>query len=207
MFRAGDTIENSVTGERVTFISTARETAGKVTIIQVTVRPGGFVAAAHIHPRQQETFRIVSGRIGVRLNGRIIERGQGEVLTIEAGVAHKFWNAANEDLVFVAEVRPSLEFESLIGTMFSLAAAGKTNRKGMPNPFRLAVIAKAHFDVVQLPIIPAWMQKTALAFGSPLGKALGYREAYGSATDAFSRGGAQELMIGALAPTLEDGVA
>ena len=35
---------------------------------------------------------------------------------------------------------------TLIETMFTLAAEGKTNRKGMPNPFRLAVIARAHFD-------------------------------------------------------------
>ena len=57
--------------------------------------------------------------------------------------------------------------------MFSLAADGKTNRKGMPNPFRLAVIANAHFDTVQLPVIPAWMQKAALAMGAPVGKAMG----------------------------------
>jgi mannose-6-phosphate isomerase-like protein (cupin superfamily) len=207
MFRAGDTIENPVTGERLTFLRTAHETAGKVTIVQVTVRPGGFVASAHVHPRQQEIFRIVSGRISAKVDGKIIERYPGEVLTIEAGVAHKFWNPGNEDLVFVAEVRPSLEFESLIETMYSLAAAGKTNRKGMPNPFRLAVIARAHFDVVQLPVIPAWVQKTALAFGSPLGKALGYGPTYASASDAFFCNGGQELMVGAVAAPREDAAA
>jgi hypothetical protein len=58
--------------------------------------------------------------------------------------------------------------------MFSLAADGKTNKKGMPNPFRLAVIANAHLDTVQLPVVPAWMQKVALAMGAPVGKAIGY---------------------------------
>jgi hypothetical protein len=62
--------------------------------------------------------------------------------------------------------------------MYSLAADGKTSKKGMPNPFRLAVIANAHFDVVQLPVIPAWMQKVALAMGAPLGRALGYAPTY-----------------------------
>ena len=50
--------------------------------------------------------------------------------------------------------------------MFSLAADGKTNRKGMPNPLRLAVIANAHFDTVRLPFPPAWMQKTGLVLGT-----------------------------------------
>jgi hypothetical protein len=62
--------------------------------------------------------------------------------------------------------------------MFALAADGKTNRKGMPNPLRLAVIAKAHFDTVRLPFPPAWMQAAGLALGSPLGRLLGYGATY-----------------------------
>jgi hypothetical protein len=78
----------------------------------------------------------------------------------------------------VCEIRPALQFESLIETMFSLAADGKTNRKGMPNPLRLAVIANAHFDTVQLPFPPAFLQRFGLALGAPLGKALGYGPVY-----------------------------
>jgi hypothetical protein len=62
--------------------------------------------------------------------------------------------------------------------MFALAADGKTNRKGMPNPLRLAVIAQAHFDTVQLPFPPAIVQRVALALGAPLGKAVGYGPVY-----------------------------
>ena len=62
--------------------------------------------------------------------------------------------------------------------MFELAADGKTNRKGMPNPLRLAVIAKAHFDTVRLPFPPDWMQAAGLAVGAPLGKLLGYEATY-----------------------------
>jgi hypothetical protein len=36
------------------------------------------------------------------------------------------------------------------------------------------VIANAHLDTVQLPVVPAWMQKVALAMGAPVGKAIGY---------------------------------
>jgi RecB family exonuclease len=73
------------------------------------------------------------------------------------------------------EVRPALEFESLIETMFTLAAEGKTNRKGMPNPLRLAVIARSHFDTVRLPFPPAWLQRAALAIGAMFGSLLRYR--------------------------------
>jgi len=39
MFRAGDTIENPITGERLTFVETASDTDGEVTVVEVTVRP------------------------------------------------------------------------------------------------------------------------------------------------------------------------
>ena len=75
-------------------------------------------------------------------------------------------------------MRPALQFESLLETMFVLAEDGKTNRKGMPNPLRLAVIAQAHFDTVRLPQPPAWLQMAGLAIGAPFGRALGYRPTY-----------------------------
>ena len=75
---------------------------------------------------------------------------------------------------FGAEVRPALKIESLIETMFTLAAEGKTNHHGLPNPLRLAVIAQAHFDTVRLPFPPAIVQRAALTAGAPLGRLLGY---------------------------------
>jgi hypothetical protein len=77
--------------------------------------------------------------------------------------------------------RIEAEFEQLIETMFSLAGDGKTSKKGMPNPLRLAVIAKHHFDDVRLPLIPHALQRAALALGAPLGRICGYEPAYGAA--------------------------
>jgi hypothetical protein len=99
-------------------------------------------------------------------------------VTVPAGTAHKFWNAGEDEAHFVCEVRPALQFEQLIETMFGLATDGKTNRKGMPNPLRLAVIARHHFDDVRLPFPPAWMQRMGLALGAPVGRVLGYQPTY-----------------------------
>jgi len=174
----GQTIENPVTGERMTFIETSASTGGEYVLIELRADPGGAVAAAHVHPSQWERFEVVSGRLGAKVGGRKVEAGPGEVVGIAPGTAHTWWNAGDDELVFRCEVRPALKFESLIETMFSLAADGKTNKKGMPNPVRLAVIANAHFDTVQLPVVPAWMQKAALSMGAPLGKAMGYGPTY-----------------------------
>jgi hypothetical protein len=80
-------------------------------------------------------------------------------------------------------VRAALSFETFLQTMYGLASDGKTNKKGLPNPFRLAVIMKEQFDLVRLPFPPAWMQRTGLAFGPPLGRLLGYEPTYVSETD------------------------
>ena len=178
MICAGDIIENPVTGERLVFRQTSRETGGEAVVFETFVQPNGFVAAAHVHPSQEERFEVPA-----RLR-RLQDRTQedhgppGHRITVPAGMPHRFWNAGDEEAHFVCEVRPALQFESLIATMFGLAADGKTNRKGMPNPLRLAVIANAHFDTVRLPFPPAILQRIALAAGAPLGQLLGYGATY-----------------------------
>jgi mannose-6-phosphate isomerase-like protein (cupin superfamily) len=178
MICTGDTIHNPVTGERVTFLATSADTDGEAVVIETVVQPHGFVAAAHVHPAQSERFAVKSGRLGVKVGGTKLTLDAGDVVTVEPGTPHRFWNAGDEPVAFVCEIRPALRFESLLETMFALAADGKTNRKGMPSPLRLAVIARAHFDTVRLPFPPAWMQKAGLALGDPLGRLLGYEPTY-----------------------------
>jgi len=178
MINPGDTLYNPVTGESMTFVMTSRQTGGEYVEIELSADPDAFVAAAHVHPAQTETFEVLEGTLTAKVDGTVHTAGAGDVLVVEAGQAHKWWNGGDSRLVFRCEIRPALQFESLIETMFSLAADGKTNKKGMPNPLRLAVVARAHLDTVVLPFPPVWMQKAGLAVGAPLGKLLGYGPTY-----------------------------
>jgi quercetin dioxygenase-like cupin family protein len=178
MIQAGDAIENPVTGERLVFRKTSHETNGEAVVLEAFVKPSGFVAAAHVHPYQEERFQVLKGTVGFRVGGKELVAGPGQRLTVPARTPHKFWNAGEDEAHFLCEVRPALQYEQLIETMFGLAADGRTNRKGMPNPLRLAVIAHAHFDDVRLPFPPEWMQRMGLAMGAPLGRLLGYEATY-----------------------------
>ena len=178
MIRAGDSIHNPVTGERIVFRQTAADTNGEAVVIETFVEPDGFVAAAHVHPSQEERFQVLRGTVGFKIGRTEQVAGPGTHVTVPPGTPHRFWNAGDDVAQFVCEIRPALQFESLLETMFSLAADGKTNRKGMPNPLRLAVIANAHFDTVRLPFPPAALQKLGLVLGSPLGRILGYGAVY-----------------------------
>jgi quercetin dioxygenase-like cupin family protein len=174
MIRPGDRLENHVTGEVLIFHRTSEQTNGESVLVETIVQPHGFVAAAHVHPNQSERFEILEGVLGLRVGDEELVARPGDVAVVAPGTPHRFWNAGDKEARFLCEVRPALQFESLIETMFTLAAEGKINRKGMPNPLRLAVIAREHFDTVRLPTPPAAIQRAALAVGAPVGKALGY---------------------------------
>jgi quercetin dioxygenase-like cupin family protein len=178
MIVAGQTVENPQTGERLVFSETAAETAGEYTRFEAFVAPGGHLPAPHVHPGQSERFEITKGTLSLRVDGRKIEARAGDVVVIEPGQAHYFANKTREEVSFKVEVRPALKIESVIETMYGLAADGKTNRWGMPNPFRLAVIARHHLDTVTLPVVPVSLQRAALAVGAPIGQALGYAATY-----------------------------
>src|SRR6478736_3392523 len=82
MIRAGDSIENPVTGERLVFRQTSNETGGEAVVIETYVQPGGFVAAAHVHPVQEERFQVLRGTVGFKVGGRKLVAGPGHRLTV-----------------------------------------------------------------------------------------------------------------------------
>jgi quercetin dioxygenase-like cupin family protein len=178
MIRAGESLVNETTGETVTFLETAAQTGGAYTLIEVEVAPGGGVPMAHVHPKQTETFEVVSGRLSMRSGGDTLVAGPGDVVHVHPGRVHRFWNETAYPVRFRCKVEPALEFERFIETMFALGADGKLNGRGMPNPLRLAAIANAHFADTRAPYIPAWVQKAGLASGALLAKALGYGPTY-----------------------------
>ena len=178
MIAAGQTVENPVTGERLTFHETARETGGEYVRFEAVVSPGGTLASAHLHPHQTERFQIVSGTLSMRVGLSRIEAQPGDVVVVEPGTPHNFRNRTDGPVTMNVEVSPALGIESVIETIYSLAADGKTNRWGMPNPFRLAVIADAYFDTVRVPLVPQWLQRAALTVGAPIGRVFGYGPTY-----------------------------
>ena len=178
MITTGQSLTNRVTGETLVFRTTSAETNGERVVVETFVEPNGAVAAAHVHPAQEERFEVLAGELEFRLGKRTLVAKPGDRVLVPAGTPHRFRNVGDETAHFVCEVTPALGFEQLIETMFSLAEDGKVSKKGMPNPFRLAVIAKHHFGDVRLPFPPAWLQRVGLALGAPLGRVLGYSPTY-----------------------------
>ena len=109
MIVAGQIIENPQTGERLVFSKTAAETGGEYTAFEAFIAPGGHLPAAHVHPSQSERFEITSGTLTLKIDGRTVEAREGDVVTIEPGQTHNFWNKTDDEVSFKVEVRPALE--------------------------------------------------------------------------------------------------
>jgi quercetin dioxygenase-like cupin family protein len=114
MISPGDTLENPVTGEVITFHRTSEQTNGEEVFIEVIVRPHGFVAAAHLHPYQTERFEVLEGKLGLRVGDEELVATPGDVAVVTPRTVHRFWNAGEKDARFTVEVRPALQFESLM---------------------------------------------------------------------------------------------
>ena len=178
MIRAGDTLVNPASGETITFVETAAETGGDYTVIECSVRPGGGVPMAHVHPNQSETFDVLAGELSLKAGRDTLVAHAGDVVTVTPGTVHRFWNSGDTIVRFRCTVTPALQFERFLETICALGADGKLNRRGMPGPLRLAVIANAHFDDSRAPYVPAWMQKAGLGLAAAIGRLAGYEPAY-----------------------------
>ena len=148
MSKAGDTIENPITGERVVVRVGTEDSGGDLLAAESYVLPGGTAVGEHVHPAIEETFEVVSGRVGFRIDGRESVARPGERLHVPAGTAHDWWNAGDGEARVVVEVRPGERFEEMALNLVGLAQDGQTDAKGMPNLLQAAIFAREFGDVL-----------------------------------------------------------
>ena len=177
----GQTIENPVSGERITFLQTARDTAGEKLEIELELSPDGHVPGAHVHPEQEERFHVLEGTMKFRMGLKRIVAGPGETVVVPAGRVHRFSNGGDVPARARVEVVPALDMEQLFETTVELAMEGNTNGKGMPKPLHLALFVRRFAREVRAPFPPAWVVRMLMAPLAALGRRRGYDERYAPA--------------------------
>jgi quercetin dioxygenase-like cupin family protein len=176
---AGSTIENPVSGERITWVTTSADSEGRLLACDLALRPKAAVAAEHRHLRQEERFTVTKGRIALAVGGRERILGPGEAATVTPGVAHRWWNADSGETVVRVELRPALETEVFFETFFGLARDGHTNAKGVPDLLHIAVAYSTLGDACpRLTRPPLAIQRLLLTPLAPVGRLLGRRAIY-----------------------------
>ena len=146
-------IYNPIQKDYVTFITTAAESKGACTIVEVELADGGGVGL-HYHKTYSETFTCIDGNVQVGLGKKIITLKPGESATAEANVNHLFRNRSGKGCKFRVELRPgSRGFEQSLQIGYGLASDGLCKPNGFPKD-RLAL---AWLFSISESNLPGWM--------------------------------------------------
>lgn len=178
MARRGEVLESPTNGQRAVFRETAEDTGGELLRLDFFVAPGGFLGSEHLHPKQEERIKILSGTLRCRVGGHERSVGAGEVIAVPRGTPHTLWNESAKEAHAVVEYRPALRMETLFETLFGLGRDGKTDEEGTPRLLQGAVMLKEYEDEYRLAQPPLLVQKAFLAVLAPAGRLLGYRARY-----------------------------
>ena len=177
MAQTGEVIENPVTHDRVIFRVTAQETNGAFVEFDDFLLAGYVSPPEHVHPRQQERFEVMSGSLGIRINGREQVLHASASVAVPPGTPHTIWNAGEGETQLRVTFQPALQTEAFFETMFALARDGKTDRQGKPSILQFAAGASEYGMYPIRP--PISLQKALFAVLGPLARVLGYRPHYG----------------------------
>jgi quercetin dioxygenase-like cupin family protein len=179
MARTGESIENTVTGERIVWVQTAADTAGESLCFDLYLIAGAAVSAEHRHLRQTEHFVVLGGSLRVTVNGRQDDLGAGDETTIEAGTPHRWVNVSNAETQVRVTLSPALDTETFFETLFGLARDGKANRKGLPGLAQIALAYRTLGDSCpRVTRPPVGVQDAVFAVAAPVGRMLGKRGVY-----------------------------
>lgn len=170
-------IENPVIGDKGRILITSEDSNGEFVRAELWCKPGAQGTPLHYHPLQSEYFEVVKGKLGVHHNGEDVVLLPGQKVTIEKNTIHRFWNASqDEEVLVILELRPALNFEFAIETIYSLAMQKKANKDGMPrNPLQLAAILHDNPGELYLMNPPVFVQKFMEKVVGRFAKFLGYK--------------------------------
>ena len=172
MPRAGDIIENPVTGETITFIRTSEDTGGAQLEIELLLRPDAFLPAAHVHPAQEEAFTVLEGAVRFTSSADVDVVRAGGTLLVPSGQPHSWGPDGDAGARVRVVFSPPGSTAHFFDTYFALAREGKVNHKGLANPIRMAQLART-YDVY-LAAVPVAVQRPVSAALDLVGRLLGY---------------------------------
>ena len=176
--KTSKTIRNPAIGYRNTFLQTDVETNGELLQIMYAVETPESkpVIPPHIHLQCEERFEVMQGHLGVILDGERQQLGLGEQVLIPPGTPHTFWNAGEDELRFITDVRPPGQLQTYWETVFGLAEDGKVGKNGLPNLLQLAVVAPLADSYASN--VPIRVTKFIIKLLGGIGCLLGYKESY-----------------------------
>lgn len=173
----GQTIINRITGEKIKWLETSRDTNGEYLYMSFEIAPNGSVPVRHVHPNQNEHFEVESGTLRLEINGETKYLNTGQTFLVPKGCPHQWWNeSAEKPLKMKIKLEPALKSETFFEQFFGLANDGKTHVNGSPN--FMQVMAMSNEYEIYLASPPVIVQKITAAILGNAAKVFGYKKFY-----------------------------
>jgi quercetin dioxygenase-like cupin family protein len=124
------------TRDPVTGVRYAFEPQGDSLIVYTWLEPGGGLPA-HYHPRQEEVWSVLEGRVEFLLGSekRVIGPEDGEMV-VAPGVAHGVWSVSDSEARLRCRVTPPLRLQAFLEEAAAAGREGLFTPRGLPRGLR-----------------------------------------------------------------------
>jgi quercetin dioxygenase-like cupin family protein len=186
MAKSGQILENTITGVRVVFVKTAKDTGGLQLVHEFTFPPGTGREYPHMHKLSSDKFEILEGQASYQFNGETRAAKAGDSFDFPPGISHMHpWNNGNTTL----KVRQTVTFptphyeeldkiDSVVETFFGLAKDGKVNKDGAPSFLQMMISFGDLLPELMMPGIPIGMQRVMMGAAKAIGGLMGIKPSY-----------------------------
>jgi mannose-6-phosphate isomerase-like protein (cupin superfamily) len=172
MFSKGDELYDKRFRERYQVLEAGRDSGGEFVRIEDTAAPGPSRRPLSAHPAQRERFEVLSGTLGLTVDGEQHLLGPGDSFVVEPGARHLPRNAGDGELRFLAEMRPAGRFEEFLA---EITAVNNTEREGLAYLLTAARVINRFPDVERPTPLPRVLDRALFAVLAAAGKLLGLR--------------------------------
>jgi quercetin dioxygenase-like cupin family protein len=173
------TIDNGG-GERLTFAGVGHDERGEYLEIRNNVAPGAG-PPMHVHHLQEEGLTVERGTIGYQVLGEDERRaGPGESVIFPPALAHRFWNAGDDELVCTGFARPPGNLEYFLTEIFASTARSGGER---PGAFDAAYLTRRYRSEFEILVVPRPVQRLAFPVIVAVGRMLGRHRRFADAPE------------------------
>ena len=110
----GQLLTDKFSGDTIEFIETSADTNGERVTLKVTLRRKGQTIDDHMHILQDESFKVLSGRMTYLLDGKLHFANAGEEVVLPKKKAHNHYNTENEPVEYIQTITPGLDTDLFV---------------------------------------------------------------------------------------------
>lgn len=157
-------------GEKIIFKEIIKEPDGEKVLIEGYCLPNAG-PAMHVHYKQDEGITVVKGKMGCQILGQEpVYYTVGQEAIFLRNTPHRFWNAADDELIVSSWVKPA---NSIIFFLTTLYAAQKKTGTSRPEAFDAAYLMVRYKNEYGLPELPSFVKNIIMPITYRIGKLLG----------------------------------